>query len=155
RHLRGERHAHTLQRTALVHEAFLRMVDQNQVDWQGRSQFFGLASQMMRRILVDYARRRPAQKQGGSAQRLSLDEIAAGDDEDQAARAAFDPLVLGDDPRVDLAAIDAALKRLEAIDPKQGKLVELRFFGGLSISDTAEVLGVSAATVKREWAVAR
>ncbi len=155
RHLRGERQAHTLQRTALVHEAFLRMVDQNQVDWQGRSQFFGLASQMMRRILVDHARRRLAQKRGGSAQRLSLDEIAPGDDQDPAARPAFDPLVLSDDPRVDLAAIDTALKRLEAMDPKQGRLVELRFFGGLSISDTAEVLGVSAATVKREWAVAR
>jgi len=156
RHLRGERQAHTLQRTALVHEAFLRLVDQNQVDWQGgRSQFFAIASQMMRRILVDHARRRLAQKRGGHAQRLSLDEIAVGDDDNPASRPALDALALTDDPRLDLASIDAALKRLEALDPQQGKVVELRFFGGLSISDTAEVLGVSVATVKREWAVAR
>jgi RNA polymerase sigma factor (TIGR02999 family) len=154
RHLRGERQAHTLQRTALVHEAFLRMVDQNQVDWQGRAQFFGLASQMMRRILVDHARRRLAQKRGGHAQRLSLDDLAA-DDRDAARAPAVDALALTDDPRVDLASIDAALKRLEAMDPQQGRLVELRFFGGLSIADTADVLGVSAATVKREWAIAR
>ena len=154
RHLRGERQAHTLQRTALVHEAFLRMVDQHQVDWQGRSQFFGLASQMMRRILVDHARRRLAQKRGGSAQRLSLEDMS-GDESEHAAAPAFDALALTVDPRVDLGSIDAALKRLEAMDPGQGKLVELRFFGGLSISDTAQVLGVSPATVKREWAIAR
>lgn len=154
RHLRAERQAHTLQRTALVHEAFLRMVDQSQVDWQGRAQFFGLASQMMRRILVDHARRRHAQKRGGHAQRLSLDELSA-DEGEQAQAAALDALALTDDPRVDLGSIDAALKRLEAMDPQQGKLVELRFFGGLSIADAAEVMGVSAATVKREWAVAR
>ncbi|HYL70869.1 MAG TPA: sigma-70 family RNA polymerase sigma factor [Candidatus Dormibacteraeota bacterium] len=152
RHLQGERRAHTLQRTALVHEAFLRLVDQNQVDWRGRAQFYGLASQMMRRVLVDHARRRLAQKRGGNAQRVSLDETGAavGDG------AAFpDALALTDNSGVDLGAIDAALKRLESMDPQQGKLVELRFFGGLSIADTATVLGVSAATVKREWAVAR
>jgi len=154
RHLRAERQAHTLQRTALVHEAFLRMVDQNQVDWQGRAQFFGLASQMMRRILVDHARRRHAQKRGGHAQRLSVDEIAA-DEGEHCQASLVDALALTDDPRVDLASIDSALKRLEAMDPQQGKLVELRFFGGLSIADAAQVLGVSAATVKREWAVAR
>ena len=154
RHLRGERRAHTLQRTALVHEAFLRLVDQKQVDWQGRSQFFAIASQMMRRILVDHARRRLAQKRGGNAQRLSLEDIA-GDEGEYAAGQRLDALALTEDPRVDLASIDAALKRLEAIDPGQGKLVELRFFGGLSISDTAQVLDVSPATVKREWAIAR
>jgi RNA polymerase sigma factor (TIGR02999 family) len=154
RHLRGERQAHTLQRTALVHEAFLRLVDQNHVDWQGRAQFFGLASQMMRRILVDHARRRLAQKRGGGAQRLSLDDIAAEDD-GAAVGPGVDALALTDDPRVDLASIDGALRRLEAMDPQQGKLVELRFFGGLSIADTAVVMGVSAATVKREWAIAR
>ncbi len=154
RHLRGERQAHTLQRTALVHEAFLRLVDQKQVDWQGRSQFFAIASQMMRRILVDHARRRLAQKRGGNAQRLSLEDIA-GDEGEHAAGQALDALALTEDPRVDLASIDAALQRLEAMDPGQGKLVELRFFGGLSIGDTAQVLGVSPATVKREWAIAR
>jgi len=152
RHLRGERAAHTLQRTALVHEAFLRLVDQRQVNWQGRSQFFGLASQMMRRILVDHARRRLAQKRGGALQHVALDELALGAED---GAGVVDALALTDDPRVDLGAIDAALKRLEAMDAQQGKLVELRFFGGLSISETAEVLGVSPATVKREWAVAR
>jgi len=152
RHLRAERRAHTLQRTALVHEAFLRLVDQKQVDWQGRSQFFGIASQMMRRILVDHARRRLAQKRGGSAQRVSLDDIAGVEDDGQPVS---DALSLTEDPRVDLDAIDTALKRLEQMDPQQGKLVELRFFGGLTISDTADVLGISPATVKREWAVAR
>jgi RNA polymerase sigma factor (TIGR02999 family) len=152
RHLLGERHAHTLQRTALVHEAFLRLIDQNQVDWQGRAQFFGLASQMMRRVLVDHARRRLAQKRGGAVQRVSLEEGGvAGDD----GAALPDALAVTGHPGVDLGAIDVALKRLEAMDPQQGKLVELRFFGGLTIADTAAVLGVSAATVKREWALAR
>ena len=151
RHLLGERRAHTLQRTALVHEAFLRLVDQNQVDWRGRAQFYGLASQMMRRVLVDHARRRLAQKRGGNAQRVSLDETGVAIQD----AAVPDALALTDNPGVDLGAIDAALKRLESMDPQQGKVVELRFFGGLSIADTATVLGVSAATVKREWAVAR
>ncbi|HYL70767.1 MAG TPA: sigma-70 family RNA polymerase sigma factor [Candidatus Dormibacteraeota bacterium] len=154
RHLRAERQAHTLQRTALVHEAFLRLIDQKQVDWQGRSQFFAIASQMMRRILVDHARRRLAQKRGGNAQRLSLEDMS-GDQAEHAAAPALDALALTVDPRVDLASIVGALKRLEAMDPGQGKLVELRFFGGLSISDTAQVLRVSPATVKREWAIAR
>ena len=152
RHLLGERRAHTLQRTALVHEAFLRLVDQNQVDWQGRAQFYGLASQMMRRVLVDHARRRLAQKRGGDVQRVSLEESGVAADDG----AAFpDALAVTEHPGVDLGAIDVALKRLEAMDPQQGKLVELRFFGGLTIADTAAVLGVSAATVKREWAIAR
>ena len=151
RHLRSERQAHTLQSTALVHEAYLRLVDQKHVDWQGRSQFFAIASQMMRRILVDHARRRSAQKRGGAALRVNLDDLERASE----GRAFVDALSLTEDPRVDLGAIDAALRRLEAMDPNLGRLVELRFFGGLSIADTADVLGVSVATVKREWASAR
>jgi RNA polymerase sigma factor (TIGR02999 family) len=151
RHLRHERGSHTLQRTALVHEAFLRMVDQKQVDWGGRTQFFGLASQMMRRILVDHARRRGAVKRGESAPHLDIDALVRA--EDQEAR--NDTRLPPQDGEVDFEAIDGALKRLEALDPHQGKLVELRFFGGLSIKETAEVIGVSPATVKREWAIAR
>ena len=143
RHLRMERQAHTLQRTALVHEAFLRLVDQKQVDWQNRSQFFSLASQIMRRVLVDHARKHLSSKRGGGAERLNLDDIEAS------------ALMLTEDVRVDLGAIDQALKRLEEMDPRQGKLVELRFFGGLSIEDTADVLDISPATVKREWVSAR
>lgn len=144
RHLNRERGTHTLQRTALVHEAFLRMVDQTQVDWQSRSQFFGIASQMMRRVLVDHARRRNAAKRGGGNQRVDLDDALA---EEEAG--------IADDAEIDFEAVHEALERLEALDPEQGKLVELRFFGGLSIEETAAVLGVSPATVKREWAVAK
>jgi RNA polymerase sigma factor (TIGR02999 family) len=153
RHLRMERQAHTLQRTALVHEAFLRLVDQKQVDWQNRSQFFSLASQIMRRVLVDHARKHLSNKRGGGAERLNLDEV-----EDQAGehrQGDLNALLLSEDNRVNLSSIDHALKRLEEMDPRQGKLVELRFFGGLSIEDTAEVLGISPATVKREWVSAR
>jgi len=150
-HLRRERGEHTLQRTALVHEAFLRLVDQRDVDWRSRAQFFGLASQMMRRVLVDYARRRSAAKRG---QRASVDLeqlLEAGD------TGLIEPgaLAMATDPTVDLEAIDQALTRLTALDPRQGRLVELRFFGGLSLEESAEVLGVSPATVKRDWAVAR
>jgi RNA polymerase sigma factor (TIGR02999 family) len=151
RHLRHERGSHTLQRTALVHEAFLRMIDQKQVDWEGRTQFFGLASQMMRRILVDHARRRGAVKRGESALHLDIDAVVRA--EDQEAR--NDARLLPQDVEVDFEAIDGALRRLEALDPHQGKLVELRFFGGLSIKETAEIIGISPATVKREWAIAR
>jgi RNA polymerase sigma factor (TIGR02999 family) len=146
RHLRHERGSHTLQRTALVHEAFLRIVDQKQVDWESRTQFYGIASQMMRRVLVDYARRRSAVKRGDGAQHVDLDAILQDESED------LPPL---HEPEIDFAAIDEALKRLEALDPQQGRLVELRFFGGLSIKETADVIGVSPATVKREWAIAR
>jgi RNA polymerase sigma factor (TIGR02999 family) len=144
RHLNRERVAHTLQRTALVHEAFLRMVDQTQVDWQSRSQFFGIASQMMRRVLVDHARRRNSAKRGGGIQRVDLDDALAAEE------AGVDL-----DGDVDIEAVHNALERLEALDPEQGKLVELRFFGGLSIQEAAAVLGVSPATVKREWAIAK
>ena len=153
RHLRLERGSHTLQRTALVHEAFLRLVDQTQVDWRNRAQFFSIASQIMRRVLVDHARKHLSQKRGGGARPLRLDQT--GVQEGREWRGELDALQLSEHSRVDLTAIDHALKRLEALDPRQGKLVELRFFGGLNIEDTADVLGISPATVKRDWVSAR
>jgi RNA polymerase sigma factor (TIGR02999 family) len=139
RYLRRERREHTLQSTALVHEAWLRLIDQNHVHWQNRAQFFGIAAEMIRRILIDHARNRQAAKRGDGAIKLSLDEaLGAPDCRD-----------------FDLVALDDALKDLAKLDPKQGQLVELRFFAGLSIEESAEVLGVSPATVKREWAVAK
>ena len=146
RHLNRERGAHTLQRTALVHEAFLRMVDQTQVDWQSRSQFFGIASQMMRRVLVDHARRRGAAKRGADPARVDLDAVLAAEDAAGAGPA---------EDEVDFEAVHQALERLETLDPDQGRLVELRFFGGLSIQEAAEIMEISPATAKREWAVAR
>jgi len=151
RQLRAERHGHTLQRTALVHEAFCRLIDHRQVNWRTRAQFYSLAAQTMRRILVDHARRRRSQKRGGGAQRVSLDELPLDDDTPDPALDAL----LSDDPHVDLGVLDEALARLERMDPRQGKLVELRFFGGLNLGDTADVLGISVATVKREWMSAR
>jgi RNA polymerase sigma factor (TIGR02999 family) len=152
-HLRRERSSHTLQRTALVHEAFLRLADQKQVTWQSRAQFFGLASQMMRRILVDHARKRSAAKRGQDPVRVDLEDViharGAGADPDvqqQFASAEQNP---------DFDRVDAALQRLEQLDTRQGKLVELRFFGGLGLEEAAEVLGVSLATAKRDWAFAR
>jgi RNA polymerase sigma factor (TIGR02999 family) len=139
RYLRRERREHTLQSTALVHEAWLRLIDQNHVHWQNRAQFFGIAGEMIRRILIDHARNRQAAKRGDGAIKLSLDEALGAPD-----RRDFD-----------LVALDDALKDLAKLDPKQGKLVELRFFAGLSIEESAEVLGVSPATVKREWAAAK
>jgi RNA polymerase sigma factor (TIGR02999 family) len=147
RHLRHERGSHTLQRTALVHEAFLRIVDQKQVDWESRTQFYGIASQMMRRVLVDHARRRSAAKRGDGAPHVDLAAVLMEEGENS-------PLP-SQETEIDFAAIDDALKRLEALDPQQGRLVELRFFGGLSIKETADIIGVSPATVKREWAIAR
>ena len=139
RHLRGERPDHTLQSAALVHEAFVRLTDKKPPDWQNRAHFFGVAAQMMRHILVDHARNRNAAKRGGGAPRLLLDTHIAGPRE----------------PKQDLAALDDALKKLEEMDPQQAHIIELRFFGGLSIEETAEVVGVSTATVKREWSTAR
>jgi RNA polymerase sigma factor (TIGR02999 family) len=147
RHLSSERGSHTLQSTALVHEAFLRMVDQTRVDWQSRSQFLGVASQMMRRVLVDHARRRAADKRGGGTISVEIG-AAQGADGDGAA-------LVAPEQAVDFEAVHEALKRLEALDPSQGRLVELRFFGGLTIDEAADVMGISPATVKREWAVAR
>jgi RNA polymerase sigma factor (TIGR02999 family) len=152
-HLRMERQAHTLQRTALVHEAFLRLVDQKQVSWKNRSQFFSLASRIMRRVLIDHARKHRSQKRGDGVEPVRLDETNAQDGGHF--REGLDALQLTQDARVDLEGIDQALQRLEAMDPQLGKLVELRFFGGLSIEETADVLGVSSATVKREWVSAR
>jgi RNA polymerase sigma factor (TIGR02999 family) len=138
-HLRRERAGHTLQSTALVHEAYLRLVDQRDVVWQNRAHFFGLASQMIRRILVDHARGVHAAKRGAGIPRLSLDEalgVPGGRD-------------------LDLVALDDSLAALARIDPDQARLVELRFFGGLTLEETAEVMSVSPATVSREWASAR
>jgi RNA polymerase sigma factor (TIGR02999 family) len=139
--LRREGEAHTLQPTALVHEAWLRLGDQRDARWESRTQFFAVAAQMMRRVLLDHARTRRALKRGGGAVQVSL----AG------AGAAEDPPL---DP-VDLIALDEALTRLAALDPQKARLVDLRYFAGLSIPEAAEVLGVSTATVGREWAVAR
>ncbi len=138
-YLRRERAGHTLQPTALVHEAYLRMVDQTQVRWQNRAHFFGVAAQMMRRILVDHARSQHAEKRGGDVQKLSLDEN----------------IDVSGERAAELVALDEALERLAEIDPQKSRVVELRFFGGLSVEETAEVLGVSAPTVKRHWRLAK
>jgi len=139
RYLQGERSDHTLQSTALVHEAYVRMTEQNLPQWQNRAHFFAVAAQIMRQILVDYARSHRASKRGGDVFKLALDEA-----EEQAQ--------VRD---VDIVALDDALKDLAEMDEQQSRVVELKFFGGLSIEDTAEVLGISASTVKRDWITAR
>jgi RNA polymerase sigma-70 factor (ECF subfamily) len=133
---------HTLQATALVSEAYLRLIDQRRVQWRNRAHFFGVAAQLMRRILVDHARGRLAEKRGGGARQLTLGDADAARDEPN-------------DAGVDVLALHEALERLAALDPDQARIVELRYFGGMTIEDTAEALGVSPATVKRDWAVAR
>lgn len=154
RRLQRERPDHTLQRTALVNEAFLRLSNQRPVAWQNRAQFLGLASKMMRRILVDYARQRRAAKRGKAEEHLSLDDTQAALEIDHVqALQAVDGV--GDDARVDVLAIDAALVRLEQLDAAQSHIVELRYFGGLTIEETATVTDISPASVKREWALAR
>src|SRR6266545_164661 len=140
RELRGERACHTLQPTALVNELFLRLVAQHDASWQNRAQFFGVAAQLMRRILVDHARAHLAAKRGGELPRVSL--IDAGD-------------VATMTPDVELLAIDRALTRLAEVDPAQARLVELRFFSGMTVEETAHVLGWSPRTVKREWRLAK
>jgi RNA polymerase sigma factor (TIGR02999 family) len=138
-HLRRERQGHTLQTTALVNEAYLELVDQRRVHWQNRAHFFGVAAQLMRRILVEYARRRAALKRGGHAVRISLDpNVGPASERDIA-----------------VVALDDALKGLERLDPQQSHIVELRFFGGLTVEETAHVIGVSPRTVKREWRSAK
>ncbi|MBS1793733.1 MAG: sigma-70 family RNA polymerase sigma factor [Acidobacteria bacterium] len=137
--LRNERGDHTLQATALVHEAYLRLLEQRAVDWRNRAHFFSIAAEMMRRILVNYAVRRSAQKRGDGAARLSLEEAAG----------------LSGEKDLDLVALDDALKRLAEYDETQARIVELRFFGGLTIEETAEVLEISDSTVKREWRMAK
>jgi RNA polymerase sigma factor (TIGR02999 family) len=134
-----QRPDHTLQSAALVNEAYLRLVQQKSPEWQNRAHFFGVAAQMMRNILVDYARQRLAVKRGGGAQRVTLETE-------------FGP---ARQPEIDLLALDEGLKKLASLDAQQSRLVELRYFGGLSIEETAEAMGISPATVKREWATAR
>jgi RNA polymerase sigma factor (TIGR02999 family) len=138
-YLRRERSDHTLQPTALVHESYLRLLNQKTVDWSNRLEFFSIASRMMRRILADHAIARKAEKRGGGAPKVQLD-------------AALD---FCNDHAIDVAAVDDALRHLETMDPRQAQLVELRFFGGLTIEETAEVMAISPATVKREWMTAR
>lgn len=139
-YLRRERQGHTLQPTALVNEAYMKLVDQRNAKWQNRAQFFGISAQLMRRILVDHARHHQAVKRGGSdQQRLSITGAEA------AAK----------QPEVDLLALNEALDELAKIDPQQSRIVELKFFGGLSIEETAQVLGIGHATVERDWKMAR
>jgi RNA polymerase sigma-70 factor (ECF subfamily) len=139
-YLRHERQNHTLQPTALVNEAYLKLIDQKNAKWQNRAQFFGVAAQLMRRVLVDHARARQANKRGGSdQQRLSITKAEK----------------LVKQPEIDLLALHEALKQLAALDRQQERIVELRFFGGLSIEETAEVLGIGHATVERDWKMAR
>jgi RNA polymerase sigma factor (TIGR02999 family) len=150
RQLASERSDHTLQRTALVNEAFIRLSGQRSVDWLNRQQFLSLAAKIMRRVLVDYARQRGAKRRGSGAEKLSLsDTQAALEVEEAQASATFD------DNDVDVVAIDSALLRLEKIDAPQSQIVELRYFGGLTLEETADVTGISVASVKREWAMAR
>jgi len=150
RQMAGERGDHTLQGTALVNEAFIRLAGQRAVQWQNREQFLSLATQIMRRVLVDYARQRSAQRRGDGVPPLSLQDTWAALEVDKAQGTdAFN------DERVDVLAIDSALKKLEQFDAAQGQIVELRYFGGLTLEETASVAGISLASVKREWAMAR
>ena len=143
-HLRKERPDHTLQTTALVHEAYLRLIDQKSVNWNNRAQFFGIAAQMMRRILINHANDRQAQKRQGYATKVSLDQ--------EPTKVSLDEAVSFFEKReVDLMALDEALNDLAALDPQQTRIVELRFFGGLTIDEVSAVLGISPATTKREW----
>ena len=138
-YLQRERKDHTLQSTALVHEAFLRLIDQRDVRWQNRAHFFGVASQMIRRILVDHARAHQTAKRGGGAYTLALDDALGAEHKRD----------------LDLVALDDALNGLANLDPQQARIVELRFFTGLTIEETAEVVGISPATVKRDWNTAK
>jgi RNA polymerase sigma factor (TIGR02999 family) len=138
-YMNRERKGHTLQTTALVHEAYLRLFNREQIHWQNRAHFFAIAAQLMRCILVDHARGHASQKRGGKAQMVSLDEAA----------------VISQEQASEVIALDEALQGLAAIDPQQSRIVELRFFGGLSVDETAEVLSLSPATIKREWSSAK
>jgi RNA polymerase sigma factor (TIGR02999 family) len=134
-----ERADHTLQTTALVHEAYLRLVDQQEANWQNRAQFFAVAAQMMRRILVDYARARQYGKRGGDAQNVELDEA----------------MVVSRDRATAVVALDELLMSLAELDPRMSRVVELRFFGGMTVEETAEILRISPGTVKRDWTLAK
>ena len=140
RYLRRERPDHTLQTTALIHEAYLKLIDQRNVDWQSRAHFFGIAAQAMRRILVDHARTRKREKRGGDDVKLQLDDAIN---------------VSGKERSIDLVALDEALERLATFDERQARVVELRYFSGMTEGDTAEVLGISPATVRRDWSLAK
>ena len=134
-----ERRGHTLQTTALVNEAFLRLTDARQIRWQDRAHFLGISARLMRRVLVDHARARGSRKRGGGAERVTLDER----------------LATAPELELDVVALDRALEALAAVDPRQSRVIELRFFGGLSVEETAEVLHVSPDTVKRDWRLAK
>jgi RNA polymerase sigma factor (TIGR02999 family) len=149
RHLQRERQGHTLQGTGLVHEVYLRLAEKGPMPWPSRAHFFGWASTMMRHILIDYARSRQAAKRGGGVEVLSLDALR----EDRGTLPGLPAEPSADAP--DLIAIDRALRKLERLDQQQGRVVELRYFCGLSVAETAEALDVSPATVKREWVTAR
>src|SRR5437588_1012449 len=138
-YMNKERPGHTLQTSGLVNEAYLRIIDQSQVHWQNRAHFFGIAAQMMRRILVDYARNRQYAKRGGGARQVSLDEA----------------MIVSEERSAEVIALDDALKGLTQFDPRKSQIVELRFFGGLSIEETAEILKVSPGTVMRDWTLAK
>ncbi|MGE0883909.1 MAG: sigma-70 family RNA polymerase sigma factor [Blastocatellales bacterium] len=139
RYMNRQRPGHTLQTTDLVNEAYLRLIDSSQVQWQNRAHFFAISAQLMRRILVDFARARQNLKRGGNAQRVTFDEA----------------LEISSERGADLIALDDALKTLEKLNPRQSQIVELRYFGGLSEEETAEVLKLSARTVRRDWSLAR
>jgi len=138
-YMSGERVGHTLQTTALVNEAYLRLIDWKNVRWQNRAHFFAVSAQLMRRILVDFARTRGYQKRGGGARPVTLDDAA----------------LVADDNGTDMVALDEALTALAELDARQSRVVELRFFGGLSVEETAEVLKISPGTVRRDWSLAR
>ena len=138
-YLSRERPGHTLQTSALVNEAFVKLIDQRDVHWQNRAHFFGIAAQLMRRILVDYARQRHSQKRGGNAQQVELDEA----------------MILSDERASEVIALDSALSELAEIDSRKCQIVELRFFGGLTIDETAQLLSVSPGTVMRDWTLAK
>ncbi len=138
-YMRRERRGHTLQTTALVNEAFLRLTDARRVRWEDRAHFLGISARLMRRVLVDHARSRGSRKRGGGAERVTLDE----------------GLLISPEPAVDVLALDRALETLAAVDVRKSRVIELRFFGGLSVEETAEVLHVSTDTVKRDWRLAK
>ena len=142
RYLAGERPGGTLQTTALVNEAYLKLIDQRQVDWQNRAHFFAIAARLMRRILIDDARHRLREKRGGGLVRVAADEVSI-------------PAPAPSLGVLDLLELDRVLQELEQLDPDQARIVELRFFGGLTVEETAAVMGSSPATIKREWAVAK
>ncbi|MBK9317181.1 MAG: sigma-70 family RNA polymerase sigma factor [Acidobacteria bacterium] len=139
RYMSRQRPDHTLQTTALVNEAYLRLIDSSKVQWQNRAHFYAISAQLMRRILVDFARARTNQKRGGGAQKVVLDEA----------------LTITSEPGADLIALDDALNELAKLDRRQSQIVELRYFGGLSEDETAEILDISARTVRRDWSLAR